>query len=189
MKKEPPFFLKKKFMGGFIATIMILSLAGVFTSNINEKEAIDYNGKWFYPINNGWFTYINNQQIGFQYLPGELENISSTPYVLINSQKVYLITDPDETNISTVQSKQRLASIFYQKNIISVEACSKEESCSETTPIKDCKDIDVPGIYLKSGPTPRIYKDYMCYVVEGDTSLNLYKANEKLIYQILGVVK
>ena len=189
MKKEPPFFLKKKFMGGFIATIMILSLAGVFTSNFDEREAVEYNGKWFYPINQGWFTYIGNEQVSFQYLPSELENITSIPFVLIEAPKVYLIHNPNEMNVSTEQAKQRLATILYQKNIFTVNACNQEEGCPESLPIKNCKDIDVPGIYFKSGPEPRIYKDYMCYVIEGDTSLNLFKTSEKLIYQILGVVR
>ncbi|MBS3113295.1 hypothetical protein J4418_04400 [Candidatus Woesearchaeota archaeon] len=189
MKKEPLFFLRKKFMGGFIAVLMILSISAVFTSNTNsEKDPVEFNGKWFYPYNLGWFTYINNVQTAFPYLPDELTNISSLPYVFIDSPKVYIITDPNEKNITFDLLKQRLVYFLNQKGITSVPACSQEEGCPDSLPIKDCKDINVAGIFLKSGVQSRVYKDYMCYVIEGDTSLNLNKATEKLIYLLLGVI-
>lgn len=189
MKKEPLFFFKKKFMGSFIVVIMILSLAGVFTTDFDEgKKAKEINGKLFYPYQEGWFTYINNQQIGFSYLPDELEDIQTIPYINFDSQKVYLIIDPTIKNLTFDSSKQRLAYFLDQKNILSVNACNQEQNCPDSMPIKNCEDINEQAILLKSGSKPRIYKDYMCYVIEADTSLNLFKVSEKLIYQMLGVI-
>ena len=104
-------------MGGFIAVLMILSISAVFTSNTNsEKDPVEFNGKWFYPYNLGWFTYINNVQTAFPYLPDELTNISSLPYVFIDSPKVYIITNPNEKNITFDLPKQRLV-YFLNQNI------------------------------------------------------------------------
>jgi hypothetical protein len=188
MKKKPPFFLRREFMGIFIAIIMLASVLAVFTNTETEKTK-EYNGHTFYTINQGWFTYINGQRMGFQYLPQDLENISSPPFVNLESPKVYLIRDPTTRNITIEQSWQRVAAILVARNIQVVDACSQDKECSNSLPIKDCETLSVPGVFFKSGPNAKITKNYMCYVIEGDTSLNLYRATEKLIYQILGVVK
>jgi hypothetical protein len=188
MKKKKLFILTPKFMGGFLVAIMLLSLVGVFSSNLKQEESKKYKDKIFYPINNVWFTYHNSKQIPFNYLPQELENITSVP-VNFNTQKVYLLTDPNTKNITFSSGKQRIAQQLQEDNIRIVEACTTETNCPEILPIKNCDTLDTPAILFKQGATTRISKEYMCYVIEADTSLNLYKATERLIYQYIGVME
>lgn len=175
-------------MGLFIIFIMITSLFGFFGDN-NDQKKIEYNGYKFYSINQGWFTYINNKQTSFQYLPTELENITAPAYVNIDGQKVYLLYDPNSKNISTEYSKQRVAAFLYEKNIMTVNACMTEENCPAALPIKTCEGLDVPAVFFKYGSVAKIYKQSKCYVIEADSSTNLYKATEKFIYQYLGVIQ
>ena len=112
--KKSPFFLKKKFMGAFIAIIMVASIGGIFSTGFNnEEKPKDINGRLFYPLNNAWFTYVGNQRYSFEYLPTHLENISSVQFINLDSPKVYLITDVIAGNISLESAKNRLAAVLY----------------------------------------------------------------------------
>lgn len=190
MKKKPPFFLTRKFMAGFIVIIMVLSLGAVFSSDLEqENQNKKINGRWFYPTNQGWFTYLNDKKVEFQYLPDEVSNISTAPFINIRTSKVYIIHDPNIKNLNIESSRRKLAFTLYNLNILSVFACGQEQNCLDSLPIKNCKDINVQGIFLKKGSQTRIYEDHMCYIIEADSSANLLRASEKFIYQLLGFIK
>ncbi len=108
--------------------------------------------------------------------------------MIFESTKVYLIQDSTSKNLSIEYAKQVLAALMYEKNIGPVDACSEEKNCPSNFPIKNCEELTVPGIVFRYGPTTTIYKKQMCYVIQADSSLNLLKATEKLIYQWLGVM-
>jgi|GEM_PF-6460040 len=185
--KKSPYYFKKWFMGAFIIFIMVTSLFAFFGDNSTEES--EFNGYTFYSLNQGWFTYVNNKQVSFQYLPDELMNITAPAYVNVDGQKVYLLYDPNSKNISTEYSKQRIATFLFEKNILPVNACVTEENCPDSLPIKKCEGLDVPAILFKEGPISKIYKQSRCYVIEADSSTDLYKATEKFIYQYLGVIQ
>ncbi len=189
MKKKTPFFLTQRFMGIFLIAIMGLSLVGIFSSNLKADETEEYKDYKFYPLNSIWFTYYQGKQIAFQYLPQQVENISSIANIHITGDKIYFLQDPNTNNISTTTAKQKLATILYEKNIRIVEACTQKENCPEDYPIKNCETLDSTAILFKSSNKTQITKQYMCYIIEADSSLNLFKATERLIYQMIGIIE
>src|SRR3989344_595695 len=105
MEKKQSLLKNKKilvyFLGGMIIFLMVGSLLSLWAfkgeNGNTEVNAYEYNGYKFLKANNGFILSINNKDIGFNYLPNELEGINNDDFNFLNN-KYYVIFNPEELN-------------------------------------------------------------------------------------------
>src|SRR3989338_10022735 len=84
-------------LGIIIIVVMITSVAGIFTGNSSSTTSkFEYNGFKFYLGNQGWFTRIGNQQVIFNFMPNQVDNITLPKKINIDDQKLYMVICQNE---------------------------------------------------------------------------------------------
>lgn len=172
----------------FIISIMVFSVLSLTSEDTEEK--IKYKDQLFVKTNQGWQTYINNQQYIFAYNPLELENITLPANFNINklnsAQKLYLSFNPEEDIYLAMQEfytllKPLLTPKMQESCFIDIEKCSK-------LPLKTCEDAtpDIKVILLKEDNLSKIDYQYNCLTLQGDSE-NLIKNIDKLSLNFLGL--
>jgi len=188
MEKKQSLLKNKKilvyFLGGMIIFLMVGSLLSLWAfkgeNGNTEVNAYEYNGYKFLKANNGFILSINNKDIGFNYLPNELEGINNDDFNFLNN-KYYVIFNPEELNEGSYEIN-RIRGILNYFNILGAPACDKEEKCSDI-PVKDCS---VDAVYIKKGEN-KIYKDNKCIVLSYNE--DSAKIVDLFFYKALGVMK
>lgn len=188
-KKEEKFYQKKAFWWSiFIVVIMTSSTIGyLWTGNQKEQNRVEYNGFTFYRSQGFWFTRINDQQYNFQYLPEDVLNISSTGTLGIG-EKIYLAYDPSETELNTRYPFSILSELLRDKGVRPVYACIAEENCPDI-PIVDCNETDAPIVLFIKGEESRMYNEEQCLIVEIKDNQDVVRVTEKMMYDLLGVIR
>jgi hypothetical protein len=173
-----------KIMAIFIAVIMVLSVLGYVGGSLaSESKKIEYNGYSFVQNGNMW-RLIEYEDYYFQYLPDELENVSTPPLTYLSSNKIYLGFKPND-NISVGNSMSSVSYLLYSKNIIPQEACTIEEGCPDI-PIIDCESNQ--GIIMISGNSNTYSQNEKCLIITATDTQELSRLTERFIYQQLGVI-
>ena len=183
VNKRTNWFSKEKILvyciGGLLIALMVSSMFGGVGSEEEESGDV-YNGFKFYRAQGGWATRIDGVDLGFDYAPWIVENITAEEFNL--GERVYVMYDPLEMNENTYDVRRTLGFLtLVGKNVN--PACSGEEGCGDW-PIKNCATDDV--VYLKMGGEDRIYNDDKCVVLQGE---DLLKVENLFYYKLLGVVK
>lgn len=169
----------------FILIIMVLSAFGMWEASRSNKE--EYNGFEFTLTENSWLTEIAGKQYAFDYLPSELEQLNVTK-VAVSGEKVYIAYDPEDKAFDKTYAINYIGSLFYQKNIRPVLACTKEKDCPAELPIVACDTASADVIFIRSGNETRISKDFRCYIVQAKDNLDLGMLRQRIAYSVLGVM-
>ena len=172
-----------------IIVLMVSSVIGYVSFSgqpVDSTSDYEFNGHKFNNINNLWVTKINEQDIFFDYLPNEVNNISYSNDKLSTSNKVYLSYDPSKKDASMDYIISKLA---YSLGVLSYKinlACISEKDCPDI-PVVSC-ETGSNILLLKIGSNVEIYKDQGCLVIEGKDLYELNKVSDRFIYSISGVI-
>lgn len=195
----------------FLIILAIFSFQYIYKYFNKEKQELPeirvYNGYSFVKIGNYWQTKIKTKsnigereyEIIFHFTPDEVEDIpteknirneSITPFLFMNTEKIYITTNPDYPSsvvIGGVEISKIIGQVFRKKVM---GALTKEVSNSNETPIITCDDINDNQrvIYLKLGNETKIYSDNGCIIVLGENPEMLLKASERLAFEILKIL-
>lgn len=140
--KKQKFWKSKKLlptlMGGFIISIMVFSVLGMWGGE-EDQETYEHNSIKFTNTDYGWIGYKDDQKITLSNNPAELENITigyMPVYTLNSLQKVYISLDYNERAARAEQ--------LFEQNIkitaTTVPACVEDSEICANMPLKDCKD-------------------------------------------------
>ena len=166
--------------------IMVLSVLGIYASNVQQESNKEYGGFTFYPAGTGWQVKVNGAFYKFYHLPDELAEINVGQFPL--SEKIYLAYDPSEKNITAEDALFLLRSLLQQFGTRGVVSCMRELGCPGELPIVNCNDATAPVVYFRSAEEQRVIKQGQCIIIQAPTSADLGKAVEKIGYQLLGVM-
>lgn len=178
---------KTKVMAWFIVVIMVLSVLGIVGSSFfsEEERRPEYNRFDFAKVNNQWLLKINDKDYYFQYLPQELENITSPPAISLDIPKIYLAYRPkDIINYDKAISSMGYV-LYHHHKILLQKACAEEKDCPDI-PIINCQEK--PGIVILSGEENSYTQDEKCLRITAADNEKLQKLTERLIYKLLGVM-
>lgn len=183
-KEKKPWLL-----GVIIIVILISSTLGYFASRTPEEEIINYKGHEIYQTPQGWALALKEATILLTYNPLELENITVTSFPTLNelnaAQKIYLSLDPNQNLYNGLRD-------FSQLKITPsiMPACYEDLEGCQDRPLKDCTDATPSSkiILIKTGVNEtNINYNSNCLTVEGKGPIEITKALDKLLLQMLGV--
>ncbi len=179
--------MDKKTIASFVIIfLMVMSVLGLYASNVQEDNTVEYNGYRFLPAGTGWQVKINNNQYQFRYLPEELQNFPLGNIPL--EEKVYLAYDPTAKNITTEDAMAFVGNLFRQFGTRAVISCIHEKECPDEFPIVDCETANAKVILFRSAEEIGILRENNCIIIQAPTSADLFRAGEKIGYQLLGVL-
>jgi len=162
----------------FIITIMVLSVLGYSIGSSTTSNKIKYKDYTFIQTDNGFVTYINNQQIFLFNNPNDLLDIKIPVKLseLNSANKIYLTINPEiNTALSPFQN------IFPVLTPRIVQACIKDSDICSNLPLKTCLDATSLNkiIQIQFSETPSITYKNNCLLIQGTTK-DLIKQIEAL---------
>ncbi len=176
-----------KAMAYFIVFLMVFSVLGAIGSSFfsDDEREKEYNSFNFINMGSQWLLKIGDKDYYFQYLPEELENITS-PGVDLNVPRIYLAYKPDDT-INFDKAFNSIGYVLYHhQETILQKACTVEEGCPDI-PIIDCQEK--AGIVVVSGEEDSYTQDGKCLIITAVDNQELEKLTERLMYNLLKVMK
>jgi len=157
----------------FIAFIMITSVIGFMWSSDSEGESyevLEYNNHEFKNINGRYLLELKDREFVFDTSPYNLNNIDFE--VNLESDKYYIIFNPKDKDGNLEYPIQKLYLVLNSLGVKVQLACSIEEGCDESLPIKDCSNS---AFYFKRDSDAKLYKEDNCVVIQGDNkNINNY---------------
>ena len=184
-QKKEGILKNKGFWGLIIIFLMlgsVLSLSFFYKGDDQMTDKVEYNGYVFVNNGNGWTTNFQGQEVAFEYLPKDLEDIQvEKPNLIISGSQYSIGFIPGEYSEESYEVL-RLKSLLVLKGINAFPGCLKEENCGNL-PLVKCNDNT---IILKSGNETKGYYDN-CYIIEGDNE-GMLKAINKFIYLAYGII-
>jgi len=180
---------KKFWMGALLVFIMTFSIMGILIGS-RSGERWEYNGYKFTRVENVFVTEINNQKIGFDFLPQTVLtiNISANLRNKVLSPMVYLTFD-SETDVQNLLYIDTVRNDLQTTlNSVIVSAVTKESeiyflptiTCENATPF-------VPVIYFNVSNQTSIVDKNNCIVLNGQT-IDFFKMRDLLVYTYYGVI-
>lgn|SRR3989344_6209338 len=168
----------------------------IFMKNDNEYN---YNDFKIQKIPTGWATwaYKGSQPYYLQlrHDPKTLENISIDSDIrsLILSKNVLGITiDPNLTSLSVIGAIDIANILGRRLGLYNIQVIGgTTEFANDATQVFNCSDVaqDVNIILLKLGGKTEVYLEDGCIIVEGETQEDITRSADRLVYQILDVMK
>jgi len=186
--RKVPFYKKKQFfsilVGLFFIGIMVFS-ALYYGMDKEEIQKVEYNGLTFVQTNQGWMSYVNDEDsIILSYNPEEIdEEFEKVSYAHMKTLgKVYLSTNPYDNVQSAIQELYRNG--FLDQTQVVIACYEDNEACSEL-PLKTCEDAtDFIGvIILKEANETSVNLESNCLTIEGK---NLLMVVDKFILDQYG---
>jgi len=124
----------------FIAFIMITSVIGfIWSSDSSENnfEVLEYKGHQFKNINGNYLLELNGNEYVFDNSPYEVGDIDIGNFNL-ESDKYYILFTPNEKDLNMEYAIQKLYLVLNSLGVKVQLACSTEEGCDPSLPIKSC---------------------------------------------------
>jgi len=183
---------KKKIAGLVIAAIMVLSILGVVVDFGTQPSAqkMPYGDFKFTPTQQGYTKKIDGKDFAFFYFPANLEYYAVPDNVKnLLEAPVYTVTYDPRSNLT-----QNFAEVQYYLEFQLEEIRFIEQgitSGNDTLPQKTCADATAaqPVILLQQGDESKITAQESCIILQAVDGYDLYREAERIVYQILGVMK
>jgi len=177
----------------FMVVIMMgTTFSFVFFGFSPTTEKVDYNGIKFIRKNNIWTARINGREAAFTFLPSEVSNIPAADFSkkLQNKLEIDATYDLNSTNkeaIALAQHQMGLTLAAY--NVYLRKGFTTNSSFN--LPVITCNDATeiVPVVYFKYGNSTSIYVENNCIIADASSDAGFIMAKDRLLYDILGVIK
>ena len=178
----------------FIVLIMIgTSFSFVFFGFSGDSEKVKYNGITFVKFPDRWEAKINGANAAFSFLPSEVENIFNLNDSIKNLQNKIEIDVTYDLNSTFAQS---IALAQYQMgltltafNLFVRKGLTMNNTY--TLPVITCADssLNVPVVYFRHGNTTNIHLENNCVIAEASSNVDFIRVKDRLLYEMLGVMK
>ena len=181
---------KRRTAGIVIAIIMLFSIAAfafmesTSTTNENTQKYKDYV---FQRTEAGWETKANNLQIVTQFLPQEVENISSAQFISGDlGNTIFFIADSYDERQAAAELSLILSS--QRKQFACLPEDSNKSECADL-PLKSCGSASSESgvVIIKESNETSINYNSFCITINGNAT-ELVKAADKAIFKIVGIV-
>ncbi len=179
---------KTKAMAWFIVLLMVFSVLGIVGSSFfsdDDEGRSEYNGFSFVRAGNQWLLRSAGGEYYFQYLPQELENITSPGEITLDTPKIYMGFQPKD-EINADKAINSIGYVLYNNyKIVPQKACIIERDCPDI-PLINCREK--PGIIVISGEKNGYTPDEKCLIMTATDNEELNKLTERLMYNLVGVM-
>jgi len=184
---------KKKIAGLVIAAIMVLSILGVVVDFGTQPKAqkMPYGDYKFTPTQQGYTTKIDGKEFIFFYFPGDIEYYAVPESVKqLLQAPVYTITYDPNSNITQNLAEAQYYLEFQLADIKIIER-GLTNNANTTLPQKTCADATAaqPVILLRQGDESTITAQDSCIILQALDKYDIYREAERIVYQLLGVMK
>ncbi len=184
---------KRNLVSIFIIAIMVFSVLAVMLSGSSE-QAKKYNGYKFAAKNNKWILNMEGKQIEFDYFPSDIENIPITDEIknkILNTKMLYITFNPK--NVTESMDKFRFDLTNLLSNLYGIHAAGGITKSSEQYNLPDvtCRNstLFVPVLELKLNNRTEITIKDSCITAKAESSKEMTRIRDAVIYKLIGVMK
>jgi len=184
-----------------IIIVMVLIVSSAFTIYyVRNKEGYTYKDFKVEKTPTGWsvLAFVNEQPylLNLRHDPKSIKDIPIEKNVrkqLLSKPTLYLTVHPNMTG-NTVIAAIEIANIISRRlgifNIETIGALT-EFVPNNPTPIITCNSItqNKNVLWLRTGPETKVFLENECIIVQGTTEEEITKAADRLIYEVLTIVK
>jgi hypothetical protein len=140
-----------------------------------------------------WFTKVQGREAVFNYLPNDVIDIDLSNHVLNRLTNLVEIDTTSDFNNSFKEyialAEHQMALTLGNFNIYVRTGFTTENQFG--MPIITCRDatLNVPVIYFKEGNETKIYLRDNCIIAEAREEFDFLKIKDRLLYNILGILR
>ena len=184
---------KRNLVSILIIAIMVFSVLAVMLSDSSEQTK-KYNGYKFAAKNNKWILNIGGKLVDFDYLPSDVEDIAVANEIknkILNTKMIYITFNPE--NVAESMDKFRFDLTNLLSNLYSIHAAGGITKTSEqyNLPAVTCRNatLFVPVLELKLSNITEITMKDSCIIAKAESSKEMTRVRDAVIYKIIGVIK
>jgi hypothetical protein len=177
----------------FMAFIMVGSVFGIMFFGYDQESKVKYNGIVFLQKNNLWVAKINGEEVIFNYLPDDVTRVDISEDVssrLKNPVEIDITSDFNSTLKETIAlaEQQMVASLGSFGVFVRVGFTTENRF---DVPVIRCEDatLSVPVVYFREGNKTRAYLQDNCIIAEGRSSFDVLRIKDRMLYDVLGILK
>ena len=191
-EKKNKLFSKKNIVSIFIIFIMVSSAIGYMFGK-DSGTSQKYNGYKFLQKGRSWALRIEGNELLFDFLPGDLENIAIDEGVKgILSEKVQIDTTSDgddELKEAIAKAQYDMTEILGLASETYVRIGLSEEN-EIGLPMIDCESAtaSVPVVYFLKANETSVKIEGNCVVAKAKNDLEMLAIKDLMIYEILGII-
>lgn len=175
--------------------LMVLSVFGVIFYGGGSSQQTEEYGDWeFDRVQHGWVAKVNKQEVLFDYLPSEVEDLEVSPDVvalLKNTRGVIFTINPASENIQAQEYVRfQLREVFGRVlDVASVNAIYNESEIYDQ-PLLSCLNATtfVPVVQFEDGDNSSIVREGDCIRVTG-TESSTVALKDRLLYSLFEIIK
>ncbi len=183
-----------------VSVVLFFLVLILFPIGDREKISYTYNGFEFTEFDGTWYTkgYRDGNEflISLRNGPKDLEDIPVSGKVSefwLAGDFYYITFDPRDENhdkFVTMSMTEIAPNLVVHFNKEISPACTVEHpSCVEgDAPVLTCEDTDVPVIYLKREPGPKVEIKDNCAIIQGEGDEMVQAAN-RFLYGLYGIMQ
>ena len=191
--KEPK--AKRKWgMMLLIVIIMIGTSFSVFLFNASpQSQVVKYNDIKFRNNGNAWLANIDGKTAAFSFLPGDVQNITSSselPFLLRNKIEIDTTSSLNDTYKAAIALAQHQMGLTLGNYNLYVRR-GFDSNNTFNFPVITCYNAtqNVPVVHFQSANSTEIIIEKNCVIVNAQAEEDIIKAKDKLVYIIVGVIK
>lgn len=187
-------FDKKTWMSLFIAVIMIVSVIGFSLTFAEPPEQLEYNNYKFVRTNQGLRTEIKDTNVFFYHFPRDLESIpidEGAKAALEGTRVLWVVYEPTDINAAEISDV-----LYYIEDVLNTVSDTYVQrglmnNTGYVLPQINCANATttVPVLTLTTGNETRISHENGCVLATAETPQEVYRAGDRILYQLLGVMK
>lgn len=187
---------EKKKWGLIILLVFIMigtSFSFIFLGFQPQNEVSRYNELKFVRHQGWWEAKINGRTAAFSFLPGEVEKIPAFgdfSRILRNKFEVDITYDMNSTyNESIALAQYQISLTLAQYGVFVRKGFTANNTFN--IPVITCNEAtsNVPVVYFRQGNTTRINLENNCVIAHASSDMDFIKVKDRMLYEILGVVK
>ena len=178
-------------IGLFIAFIMVFSIFGFIIDFAIQPttQKMEYGDYTFTQTQQGYRAKVNGNEMLFLFFPGDLEyyTITDDTKQLLKAPVYTATYDPN----STIAPNLAEAQYYLEQQLQDIKYIERALTNSTTLPQKTCADATTaqPVIELLQANVTTIITENNCIKVKAIDPYDLYRQTERIIYEILGIIK
>ncbi len=163
------------------------------SSDTSTETVRKYKNYKFTRTQDGWQTDINDKQIFFNYLPSEVETIKVDQSIIDRlrfTPEIDVTLSINDSNADTIALAQlQMEQILADLSLIYLRK-GFDTNTSFNFPIITCNESpNVPIIYFKTSLNTSISLYGSCIIAEGESSQDIIRLKDRIIYGIYGIIQ
>ncbi|MEK6942752.1 MAG: hypothetical protein AABX00_01675 [Nanoarchaeota archaeon] len=180
----------------FIVIIMIGTSFGVIFYGFSPaSNTAEYNGMTFVYRTNGniWTAEVNGKNVAFSFPPQDVEKIHVEDELasrLKDRLEIDTTYDLNATNAQWIALAQhQMGLVLFEYDVYLRQGFTSNNTYNY--PVITCADSipSVPVIYFKEGNETKVYLDGNCIIAESSSDADFLKIKDRMLYEMLGVIK